>query len=276
VTQPKTQPAQAAMTVPNHHGEPCGPSARGENALCRWYQTRDGSWLFVAAHPDRTRRLAILAALETSELAALHGAGLAALDDAGLARALGAALRQTDPCTAVRAVRRAGAEAQPASTMDLLRRGHVREATSYPLGRSGLGTFLFHCEPSHPISSPVTMFAPCGIRIRSVAAAVRPLAPQPKLGQHTREVLCADLGYDSDVFERLRASGAVAVERSARYIPGGNPWAPEETDACLAAITAVADKLAAGGRIARGGRLAESADTIMHNLEAVDSAEPLV
>ena len=111
------------------------------------------------------------------------------------------------------------------------------------------------------------MFAPCGIRIESPSAAVRPLRPQPKLGEHHREVLCGDIGYDRAHFESLLACGVVAEQRSDLYIPRCDPWSAD-TDTKLAAMTA-------RGRAAkppphaipRRSPLAKSADTIMDDLD---------
>ena len=109
------------------------------------------------------------------------------------------------------------------------------------------------------------MFAPCGIRIESPSAAVRQLRPQPKLGEHTREVLCGDLGYDRAHFESLLACGVVAGQRSDLYIPRGDPWSAD-TDDKLAAMTTRAAKLPPHA-IPRRSPLAKSADTIMDDLD---------
>ena len=120
--------------------------------------------------------------------------------------------------------------------MEALRKRHISEATTYPLGCEGLSTYHFREERDHPISSKVTMFAPCGIRVMSPYAAVRALPPQPKLGQHTREVLRDELNLSEEELDRLLRDGVVAEERSKLYIPRGDPWG-EDIDVYLASLT---------------------------------------
>ena len=220
--------------MPNVHGEPCGPLARGENALYRWYETRGPSWVFVAAGPDLKERARIVAALEASELPGLKGSGLSAslLDDAALTRVLSLALSQTEPAAAVQMLRKAGAVAQPLNTMESLRKSNINTASRFPLGHGGASTFLFREEVDHPIGSTVTMFAPCGIRTMNPSAVVCAPSPQPKLGEHTREVLCKVLSYSEAEFDHLLGKSVVAEERSPLYIPEGNPWG-NDTDAFL-------------------------------------------
>ena len=52
----------------------------------------------------------------------------------------------------------------------------------------------------------------------------------PKYGADTKDVLatCLHLG-DSEIDHLLR-SGAVATQWSAKYIPGGDPWAHQEKE----------------------------------------------
>ena len=98
------------LRLPNAHGEPCGPSAKGEGALYRWYETGEGEWIFVAAHPDSAESAKVLAALTVSTsppdltLPALRGRDLGRLDDDELTLTLAAAICQASVVTAVTAV----------------------------------------------------------------------------------------------------------------------------------------------------------------------------
>lgn len=78
-------------------------------------------------------------------------------------------------------------------TADLFRDPHLRERG-----------FIQHVE--HPVEGDVTLL---GSPLRLSESEV-PLSPAPSLGEHTTEVLCADLGLTPEEVEALRGDHAVA------------------------------------------------------------------
>lgn len=81
-------------------------------------------------------------------------------------------------------------------------------------------TFQFVADDAHPVGGRVSMFAPCGVRVRGVdPGVVLPLTPAPRYGEHTTAVL-AEVGVSS---ADLLARGAAAVCWSTQYLPGRAP-----------------------------------------------------
>src|SRR5690606_29926720 len=78
-------------------------------------------------------------------------------------------------------------------TADLFRDPHLRERG-------------FIQQVDHPVEGPVTLF---GSPLRLSESQV-PLTPAPSLGEHTTEVLCADLGLTPEEVEALRGDRAIA------------------------------------------------------------------
>jgi crotonobetainyl-CoA:carnitine CoA-transferase CaiB-like acyl-CoA transferase len=58
----------------------------------------------------------------------------------------------------------------------------------------------------HPVVGPIAMV---GRPVKFPGAAQAPLRAPPLLGQHTREILCGELGYSNAELQALYASGAV-------------------------------------------------------------------
>jgi crotonobetainyl-CoA:carnitine CoA-transferase CaiB-like acyl-CoA transferase len=214
--------------------EPSGPSAVGEHALYRWYKTRDGKAVFVAADvkaPGQSRqREEVCAAVRREGGPAFISWGVSS-DDASDADAL-QALVDAECATAMEAValfRRMGFACVPLSGMSDLRLENEslvkyfgrRQRMEQPTTRR---TFHFNTVREHDIGSLVTMFAPCSILSSEVAIAV-PM-PAPRYGEHSREVLTGLLGFSTEEVEEMLAGGVVAEgwSKDGKYIPLGDPW----------------------------------------------------
>ena len=185
--------------------EPRGQCATGEHALRRLYRTRDG-WIFLAAP-----------AQVLSEIANAVGAALpepADVRSASVGRALERGFRKKEsrhwtellsgPSLAVWIVETL--DARHESWVGSLRPGDVVED----------GPMAQIVRTDHPVGGEVDTLAPVYTRLS--ATPLRVLAPAPKPGSHTREVL-AELGYDRPEIDRMVASGAAADELSTAYLP---------------------------------------------------------
>lgn len=85
-------------------------------------------------------------------------------------------------------------------------------------------SYQFITEHDHPAGTALTYFAPVALR-PSRTRLVVPLAPAPRYGEHTREVL-AEVGADAAA---LVAAGVASDGWSKAYLPGHTPSIPPKS-----------------------------------------------
>jgi len=191
--------------------EPAG-RIRGAHPLHSYYECGDAAWICLAACPafaspeqrrEATRRLVdagILTSAEGDGGADAMGQALTrfflgrtsdeALEACGAVAGAGAARLQR-----LRDVRRLHARPPPEAGADLRPRG------SFP--------FVVHEAASHPSGLRTTQIQLGGC-IRAAEARPRFLAPAPRFGAHTREVLAEVAGYTAAEIDAALAGGVVA------------------------------------------------------------------
>lgn len=205
------------------------PECIGEHALLHCYQGSDGEWLLICAalqSLSASRRLASAAPLLAALAPASGGSRLPELaaraatgdGEAELTAAISRAFKSG--YTAAEWVRRLHAAGVRGATLlcslSDVRARHSVLAGSPSCAAIGGPTFQFLTESSHPIGGPVTMFAPCAVRVADKSLPL-PLCAASRYGEHTKQVL-AELGIDAEL---LIASGAAATSWTAggEYLP---------------------------------------------------------
>lgn len=170
-----------------------GVRCRGEHALHACYRAADG-WIVLVAGDDAADA-AGWAALRRAlpELVQAHA------DDAG---SLAAAIAPRGADALVAALHAAGVGAAR-----LVRLGELRTRCTRTRFDPRGGSYQFVLQPDHPIGA-LLMVAPVATRLWDA-----PLAPAPKYGAHTREVLTALRAYGTLL------SGGAACAWSRSYMP---------------------------------------------------------
>lgn len=207
-----------------------GPECLGEHALLRCYQASDGAWLMlcgallpVGASPTADASLLVaLAKVDHSISEAVKRAAAGEYDDAALAAALSAVFSNGHSAAGwVRGLQSAGIRgATLLHSLSELRATHDATDARLACGVAGGPTFQFLTDATHPLGGPVTMFAPCAVRVVDKSLPL-PLRAAPRYGEHTREVL-RELGIDASP---LLARGLAATGWTA-----GHEYLPDYSD----------------------------------------------
>jgi crotonobetainyl-CoA:carnitine CoA-transferase CaiB-like acyl-CoA transferase len=184
--------------------EPSGPHVKGEHALYRCYEARDG-WFFLAA--KRCRLADFTSIPELSEITTIPEQELEAY--------LAQCFKQKSLSYWVEAWRRLDVGIHVTETM-----ASVREANLFPehvsLAELRGRTWAFIRHDPHPSGHRVDLVAPHAVR--ALNARIEIPAPAPQYGAHTREIL-AELGYDTSQIDGLLAQGIIAESWSDDYLP---------------------------------------------------------
>merc|ERR1719272_2633159 len=208
--------------------EPSGPKAMGWHALHRWYQARDGKWLFIAGTPPNSISGTCGNAMKGIGQALGGAQELAtAGDDRSRIAVIDKQLAGLDAAAAASALVKAGIPAMVARRMVELREQNISSERSFTLNTTlPSKTFHFCEEPDHPSGEAVTMLAPCSLLSSRFAVAVP--KPLPKYGPHTKEILMHELGFTEAQVSELTDSGVVGHCWSKKYLPSGDPWKKTE------------------------------------------------
>lgn len=213
----RARPSLAALTglaqIPFFHtysgrgpfDEPSGPAALGYHALERFYRTRDGETLMLAASERDLQRLSTITGLGE----------LLQIADGEREDYLEAAFQRADSDWWVDALR--GVDVGVARCVDILslREQYTRAAD----GSSGTDTgssYAFSRFDEHPSGHTVTQLDPIGVRVLQ-AGVVAP-TPAEKYGASTMRVLRAAGFSDGDI-DDLLAVGAIGTSWSEEYLP---------------------------------------------------------
>ena len=111
--------------------------------------------------------------------------------------------------------------------MSRLRQQNLSSEHSYTINsKSHRKTWHFHTIENHPIGGLCEMFSPCSLLSSNLKISV--MKPQPKYGEHTKDIMKNVLKYKNDEIERMIENETVGVQWSNHYIPDGNtdlnPW----------------------------------------------------
>lgn len=184
--------------------EPSGPHVKGEHALYRCYEARDG-WFFLAA--KRSRLTDFTSIPELSEITTIPEQER----DAYLTQCF----KQKSVSHWVETLRRLDVGIHSIETM-----ASVREANLFPehvsLAELRGRTWAFMRHDPHPSGRRIDLVAPHAVR--ALNARIDSPAPAPKYGAHTREIL-AGLGYDTSQIDGLLLQGIIAESWSDDYLP---------------------------------------------------------
>lgn len=182
--------------------EPQGQHAPGDHPLHRLYRADDG-WLFLAARPDQTKTVMTLVGAETSAGEALNAAA-----------ALERAIRRKPVAEWVRRLHSDHVAAVAVESLCTIRGRLAEPPPEWALVTGGPTIQVLGQD--HPVGCPVDTVAPAYARLQR--SPVRYVAPAPKPGTHTLEIL-AELGYTEVERQDLLANGGVALELSHSYLP---------------------------------------------------------
>jgi crotonobetainyl-CoA:carnitine CoA-transferase CaiB-like acyl-CoA transferase len=177
-------------------GQGEGPDARGDAPWQRMYASRNG-WIYVGTRADRREELArtVTGRAEATE-SDLEGA-FAEKDVAHWMEVLTSADIGCHPVT---------------SLEDLLAAARTRTVENTPEDEQATGALEMLRWPDHPSGLPMVLPAPAWVQV-GPDQSYRRLAPTPKVGEHTCEVL-AELGYSESEIERL-----LALRVAHEYLP---------------------------------------------------------
>ena len=131
--------------------------------------------------------------------------GVGGVSDAALEAAVGSALR-AGPSASWWAERlgAVGVSAVPLASFDVLRESNILAAEDCTVDLGG-STFQFLRHGSHPLGSPLVMFAPCSVRTPGGRGLAVPLEDAPRYGEIARSRCGGDLWAASLHTCRLRA-----------------------------------------------------------------------
>ncbi|HVB82063.1 MAG TPA: CoA transferase [Candidatus Binataceae bacterium] len=168
------------------------PESRGRSALCRAYQCRDRTWLFVhVAEPAQWEAMRRVCGLGDDTP---YAAAARAPEDSRLAQAIAAAFASVDRAQALAALNAAGVPALSTHrTADLFGDPQVNA--------NGLLAELYHSQWGGVVQTG-TLAKFSGTPGKAEHAA-------PLLGEHTDEILARHLGYDRERIADLRRRGIV-------------------------------------------------------------------
>eukprot|EP00939_MAST-03C_sp_MAST-3C-sp1_P002152 g2152.t1 len=203
----------------------------GAHALCHWYEDVDGTPFFINCKIEDAEKA--FAAIVTSTTFAPHVSILEKKeeddDDRSRTRTLGAIFKCVKALDAIAALRKTGlVEAVLKESLANLRKTFSAATTETTDGKGRIervrnNTYVFDRESDHPIGHSVTMFA-TDASIRPRHGKLLALAPAPKYGANTREILRDVLHKDDDAIEKLVQGGVVGEKWSDQYLPTGDPW----------------------------------------------------
>jgi crotonobetainyl-CoA:carnitine CoA-transferase CaiB-like acyl-CoA transferase len=184
--------------------EPSGPHVKGEHALYRCYEARDG-WFFLAA--KRSRLTDFTSIPELSEITTIPEQEL----DAYLTQCF----KQKSVSHWVETLRRLDVGIHSIETMSSVREANLFPEHVSPAELRGR-TWAFMRHDPHPSGRRIDLVAPHAVR--ALNARIDIPAPAPKYGTHTREIL-AGLGYNTSQIDGLLAQGIIAESWSDDYLP---------------------------------------------------------
>ncbi len=168
-------------------GQGAGPEALGDCWWQRMYACRD-TWIYVGASAERARLLAEV-------VAGREGVGESELERA---------FSERDAAHWSAALKAADIACHPVLSMhDLCAPERVRDVDNAAADEAATGALEVLRWPDHPSGLPIVLPAPAWVAVGE-DHSYRRLAPTPKVGEHTREVL-AELGYSDREIERLYA-----------------------------------------------------------------------
>ena len=170
-------------------GEPHGQFVKGENGHHRLYECADG-WIFVGARADQAGFL-------SQEIA-----GRADADE----QALEASFRAASCADWLARLDAVNIAAHPVLSVSDLR-AHVRHVSNAAVDEAGGDNDHVLCWEHHPCGRPITLMNPKYVRIGD-RRTYRRLAPAPRFGQHSREIL-KEVGYSEVEVSELVRIGAV-------------------------------------------------------------------
>ena len=169
------------------------PESRGRSALCRAYQCRDGSWMFVhAAEPAQWEALRRVCKLATDT--AVRG---------GRARVRGRSARAGD-----RRGIRGRRPCRGACVAERGRRSGAQRVSHRPSSSTIRRSMPMSCSPNCIIRNGAASCRPARWR-NSPRRPGRVEHAAPLLGEHTDEILARHLGYDRERIADLRRRGIV-------------------------------------------------------------------
>lgn len=188
-----------------------GQDAIGEHALYRLYQAQDG-WLFLAGLPSETKNLLRVPALMGVPATTFD-------DDAKLQALLEERIKRQPVAEWLETFTSVGLGAHRVDSLVDVQKQFMHAGTTEQLQASwddGRSISWVRFE-DHPAGGAVELAPPAYVRLKN--APIQLLAPNPKQGSHTREILL-EMGYGSEMIDEWVADGVVKEQLHEEYLPG--------------------------------------------------------